>query len=111
MASPDDAVVEEPIYAALWRPRLYLGCNIVPLALMTAVSVLLVPVAVMTGPNYWWFGLSVALMGIGIPTLQFIARIEPYPWTVFRRYWHYAHHYAAVGAVYAKLPAARKHQR
>ena len=108
---PDDTVVEEPIFAALWRPRLFLGCNIVPLAIVSMIAVLLIPVALLTGPNMWWFGLAIAIMVGAVPLLQFAARKDPYLWTVFWRHRHYAHHYAAVGGVLTRLPPARRHQR
>lgn len=111
MTAPDDAVVEEPIYAALWRPRLFLGCNIVPLAIVSIIAVLLIPVSISTGPNMWWMGLALAIMVIAIPILRYVARVDPYLWTVFWRHRRYAHHYAAVGSVMTPLPPARRHQR
>jgi type IV secretory pathway TrbD component len=108
---PDDEVIEEPIYAALWRARLFLGCNIVPLAIVSVVAVCLIPVAISTGPNMWWMGLAFALEGLSIPILRWVARVEPHPWTVFWRHRRYAHHYAAVGSVFTPLPPARRHQR
>jgi type IV secretory pathway TrbD component len=111
LMSPDDTVVEEPIFAALWRPRLFLGCNIVPLASVSILAVLLLPVSLMTGPNLWWFGVAIAIMVIAIPVLQCAARKDPYLWTVFWRYVRYDHHYAAVGRVLTKLPPSRRHQR
>jgi type IV secretory pathway TrbD component len=107
----EQTVRRERIYAALWRPRLWLGCNIIPLAIFGGSAVFSVPIAFNTG-NLWWMVVGIVYLSAVIAILRWLARYDPDFFVVFWRYLRtYDRHFPAVGSVGSPLPVPRRHQR
>jgi len=101
----------ERIYAALWRARLWLGCNIIPLGILGGSAILSVPIAFHTG-NLWWMLAGIVYLGAVIGILRWLAHYDPDFFIVFWRYVRkYDRHFPAVGSVGYPLPEPRRHQR
>jgi type IV secretory pathway TrbD component len=100
----------EPIYPALWRVRLWLGCPIVPLGLGGALCLFTVPIGLQTR-NLWWMAVGVVALIAVVFALRKLAKIDPMFFHVAARYRRYAKHFPAVGSVGAPYPMARRHQR
>jgi type IV secretory pathway TrbD component len=107
---PEHTPREEPIYPALWKPRLWFGCHPVLLVIVGFCTLMLVPVGLLTH-NVWWMALGALAMMLAIPPLRSLARVEPDIIEVLPRYRTYARHYSAVGSVGSPLPSPRRHQR
>jgi type IV secretory pathway TrbD component len=110
MIDPEHAARVEPIYPALWRVRLWLGCPIIPLALGGAVCTLSVPVGLQTR-NLWWLAVGIIALAALIFGLRKLAQIDPQFFAVAARYRRYAKHFPAIGSVGSPYPMARRHQR
>jgi type IV secretory pathway TrbD component len=110
MTDPEHTVRREPIYASLWRIRLWLGCPIVPLAIGGALCLFTVPIGLQTR-NLWWMGVGIVAMSAIIFALRKLAKIDPKFFAVAPRYLRYAKNFSAIGSVGSPYPPARRHQR
>jgi type IV secretory pathway TrbD component len=121
-ADTENAPRRERIYSALWRVRLWLGCPIIPLAILGGASLFCVPLALHTG-NLWWMLAGIAYLSIVIGVLRMLAKRDPDFFVVYWRFanldfpfvrnWtpRYDRHFPAVGSVGSPLRAPRRHQR
>ena len=110
MIDPEHTVRREPIYASLWRVRLWLGCPIIPLGVGGALCLFTVPIGLQTR-NLWWMGVGIIALTAIIFALRKLAKIDPKFFQVAPRYRRYAKHFPAVGSVGSSYPMARRHQR
>ena len=109
-SDPENTPREEPIYAALWKPRLWYGCNPVLLVIVGFFALMSFPVGLLAH-NLWWSALGVAVLSVSVYPLRALARREPEILEVLPRYCTHAKHYAAIGSVGSPLLAPRRHQR
>jgi type IV secretory pathway TrbD component len=112
----------ERIYAALWRPRLWLDCERIPLVIGGGSALFCVPIAFHTN-NLWWMLAGIVYLAAVIGFLKKLAEYDPHFFAVFFRYinldlpfvrdWlpRYDRHFPARSSVYASRPDARRHQR
>jgi hypothetical protein len=121
----------ERLYGALWRPRLWLGCPIIPLGLLGGSALLCTPIAFHTG-NLWWMLAGLVYLTAIIALLRKLAEYDPHIFPVFFRFvnvvglcrmlhidhpiirdWFpsYDRHFPAHSSVYAPRSAPRRHQR
>jgi type IV secretory pathway TrbD component len=127
----ENTVRVERMYAALWRPRLWLGCPVIPLAVFGGSALLVTPIAVHTG-NLWWMLAGLVYLTAVIGLLRKLAEFDPHVFPVFFRFanivgffrslgithpiiqaWFpsYDRHFPARSSVYAYRREPRRHQR
>jgi type IV secretory pathway TrbD component len=107
---PEHTTRWEPIYSALWKPRLWFGCHPALLLAAAVPCLITVPMGLLSHNLLWMLLGFVVLFGSLWP-LRALARKEPEIAEVFPRYLKYAHHYPAVGSVGSPMPQPRRHQR
>ena len=121
----------ERIYGALWRPRLWLDCERIPLIIGGGSVLFCVPIAFHTN-NLWWMLAGIVYLASIIAALKKLAEYDPNFFAVFFRFlnvvgfcralhidfpiirdWFpsYDRHFPAQSSVYAPRPDPRRHQR
>jgi type IV secretory pathway VirB3-like protein len=113
----------ERLYGALWRPRLWLGCPIIPLGIFGGSAfVVCVPITAHTG-NLLWMLAGLFYLVFVIAVLRKLAEYDPHIFPVFFRFanidlpfirdWlpRYDRHFPARSSAFPYEPPARRHQR
>ena len=130
-ADRENTVRVERIYGALWRARLWLGCERIPLVIAGGSALFCVPIAFHTN-NLWWMLAGLVYLTVVISLLRKLGEHDPHFFAVFLRFinvvgicrslhiyhpiirdWFpsYDRHFPAQSSVFAPRPDPRRHQR